>query len=781
MKDDTNDPSPAEPHADGAAVDATTPADDAPAVAEAQAADEAAEAQAQLAGDDPGEQATPDLADETPAAAVDEPSGEALTELKRILEAALLVAGEPVPAVQLARLFEPALDADTTRKLLVDLQQEWSGRKVELVQVASGWRFQGATSMSPYLARLSPEKPPRYSRAVMETLAIIAYQQPVTRGDIEAIRGVAVSTNVIKTLEDRQWVEIVGHRETPGRPALYATTKVFLDDLGLRSLAELPHSPSSIPPIFWRCPMPPPRPPRRHSPSRVRSSGAPSPTQQPNLALHAIKESLPPQRIKRSTDEIFSEPQRLHKVLASCGFGSRRAMEEMILAGRITVNRLPAEVGQKVGPEDEVRINGELVKVRFTAPRPRVLMYHKPAGEIVTRDDPEGRPTVFAKLPNIGNGKWINVGRLDYNTEGLLLFTNSGELANRLMHPRYEVEREYAVRVMGRMTDEQMQSLTTGITLEDGVAKCEKVEDGGGEDEGANHWYHVVLKEGRNREVRRLFEALGLTVSRLIRTRYGTLAMPSVLKRNDVLELEGPEVEAVLAAAGLKPGGGQQQQRAQGGRPQQGQPRRPQGPKGAKPGQRPHGNKQRFQGKRPNAPGGEGAPRPQPQQGGGRPDFDVMQPQSNANAIGLRPAGAKRQRGNFGKGGFGGNKGGFAGGGQGGQRPQQNRQRINFDEMQPLSNANASPFGRTTLTVPGAVPPGVPGVPGNRPNRGNRGRPAGKGGDFRGKGGGGKGRPHGAPRGEVNGNVAPRGEGRARREVDGNVAVAEPRVPRDDE
>ncbi len=122
-------------------------------------------------------------------------------------------------------------------------------------------------------------------------------------------------------------------------------------------------------------------------------------------------------------------------------------MEEMILAGRITVNRLPAEVGQKVGPGDEVRINGELVKVRFTEPRPRVLMYHKPAGEIVTRDDPEGRPTVFAKLPNIGNGKWINVGRLDYNTEGLLLFTNSGELANRLMHPRYEVEREYAVRV----------------------------------------------------------------------------------------------------------------------------------------------------------------------------------------------------------------------------------------------------------------------------------------------------------------------------------------------
>lgn len=163
-----------------------------------------------------------------------------LTEIKQILEAALLVAGEPVPIPQLARLFEPPLDGDLVRKLLDELRAEWTGRKVELVQVASGWRFQGRPDVQPYLDRLSPEKPPRYSRAVMETLAIIAYQQPVTRGDIEAIRGVAVSTNVVKTLEDRQWVEVVGHRETPGRPALYATTKTFLDDLGLRSLSELP-------------------------------------------------------------------------------------------------------------------------------------------------------------------------------------------------------------------------------------------------------------------------------------------------------------------------------------------------------------------------------------------------------------------------------------------------------------------------------------------------------------------------------------------------------------
>lgn len=163
-----------------------------------------------------------------------------LNEIKGVLEAALLVAGEPVPVAQLSRLFEPPLAADAVQNLLDELKQDWTGHKIELVHVASGWRFQGRPEVQPYLDRLTPERPPRYARAVMETLAIIAYQQPVTRGDIESIRGVAVSTYVIKTLEDRQWVEAVGHRETPGRPALYATTKTFLDDLGLTSLAELP-------------------------------------------------------------------------------------------------------------------------------------------------------------------------------------------------------------------------------------------------------------------------------------------------------------------------------------------------------------------------------------------------------------------------------------------------------------------------------------------------------------------------------------------------------------
>jgi segregation and condensation protein B len=163
-----------------------------------------------------------------------------LNRTKSILEAALLVAGEPVAIAQLSKLFDPPLEADVIRNLLEDLRTAWAERSVELAQVASGWRFQARPEIQAYLERLSPEKPPRYSRAAMETIAIIAYQQPVTRGDIEAIRGVAVSTNVIKTLEDRQWIEAVGHRETPGRPALYATTKNFLDDLGLRSLAELP-------------------------------------------------------------------------------------------------------------------------------------------------------------------------------------------------------------------------------------------------------------------------------------------------------------------------------------------------------------------------------------------------------------------------------------------------------------------------------------------------------------------------------------------------------------
>ena len=241
-------------------------------------------------------------------------------------------------------------------------------------------------------------------------------------------------------------------------------------------------------------------------------------------------------------------------MLAQCGYGSLRGLEELIIAGRITVNRQPAEVGQKVGPNDQVRINGELVRLRFAAPRVRVLLYHKPAGEIVSRADPEGRPTVFDKLPRLGSAKWIAVGRLDFNSEGLLIFTTLGELANRLMHPRYEVEREYSVRVMGTLTPEQEKQLLEGVELEDGPAKVLALADGGGE--GANHWYKIVLPEGRNKEVRRMFEALGLMVSRLIRTRYGVVNMPPQLKRGQMQELESEELDTLLKAVGMSFGEG---------------------------------------------------------------------------------------------------------------------------------------------------------------------------------------------------------------------------------
>jgi len=241
-------------------------------------------------------------------------------------------------------------------------------------------------------------------------------------------------------------------------------------------------------------------------------------------------------------------------VLAQCGYGSLRGLEELIIAGRITVNRQPAEVGQKVGPNDQVRINGELVRLRFAAPRVRVLLYHKPAGEIVSRADPEGRPTVFDKLPRLGSAKWIAVGRLDFNSEGLLMFTTLGELANRLMHPRYEVEREYSVRIMGTLTPEQEKQLLEGVELEDGPAKVLALADGGGE--GANHWYKIVLPEGRNKEVRRMFETLGLMVSRLIRTRYGVVNMPPQLKRGQMQELESQELDTLLKAVGMPFGEG---------------------------------------------------------------------------------------------------------------------------------------------------------------------------------------------------------------------------------
>jgi 23S rRNA pseudouridine2605 synthase len=235
----------------------------------------------------------------------------------------------------------------------------------------------------------------------------------------------------------------------------------------------------------------------------------------------------------------------LQKALADAGHGSRREIEEWISAGRVHVNGEPAHIGQRIGPDDKVRVNGRMVQLKAGGGRlPRVLLYHKPEGEIVSRDDPEGRPTVFEKLPRINNGRWIAVGRLDFNSCGLMLFTSSGELANQLMHPRYELEREYAVRVLGEPSAEAMEQLKAGIQLEDGLAHFNRILDAGGE--GANHWYNVTLSEGRNREVRRMFEAVGLQVSRLMRVRYGPVHLPPGLKRGLWRELELPDVALLL-------------------------------------------------------------------------------------------------------------------------------------------------------------------------------------------------------------------------------------------
>lgn len=242
---------------------------------------------------------------------------------------------------------------------------------------------------------------------------------------------------------------------------------------------------------------------------------------------------------------------KLQKALAQSGLGSRRHMEELVRDGRVTVNGLPAGIGARVSPGDVIMVDGRPIG-RSQEGTPRILLYYKPEGEIVSRDDPGGRASVFDRLPPARGGKWLAVGRLDLNTSGLLVLTTSGELANRMMHPRYEVEREYAVRVLGRVGPEQQKKLLSGIELGDGAGRLESIRDQGGE--GANHWYHVVIHEGRNREVRRLFDALGLRVSRLMRVRFGSLTLPRGLKRGQYLELRRREVEQLLAELGLATG-----------------------------------------------------------------------------------------------------------------------------------------------------------------------------------------------------------------------------------
>lgn len=242
------------------------------------------------------------------------------------------------------------------------------------------------------------------------------------------------------------------------------------------------------------------------------------------------------------------ETPKLHKVLAQSGMGSRLEMERLIMEGRISVNNEPAHIGQRIQFGDQIKVNGKPIRFRIAPPPARVIAYHKPVGEVVTHDDPQNRPTVFRKLPRLGQGKWQSVGRLDLNTEGLLLFTNSGELANKLMHPRFGLEREYAVRVLGALSSDERQKLLDGVQLDDGMGQFLAIEDGGGE--GANCWYRVTIAEGRHREVRRLMEAVGHAVSRLIRIRYGAMLLPRGLKRGAWLELDEADIRALMHSAG---------------------------------------------------------------------------------------------------------------------------------------------------------------------------------------------------------------------------------------
>lgn len=347
----------------------------------------------------------------------------------------------------------------------------------------------------------------------------------------------------------------------------------------------------------------------------------------------------PPKRVLAPQPET----PKLHKVLAQAGLGSRLEMEQLIMEGRISVNNEPAHIGQRIQFGDQIKVNGKPIRVRIAPPPPRVIAYHKPVGEVVTHDDPQNRPTVFRKLPKLQQGKWQSVGRLDLNTEGLLLFTSSGELANRLMHPRFGLEREYAVRVLGPLSNEEKQRLLDGIELDDGRAQFGSIEDGGGE--GSNVWYRVTISEGRNREVRRLFEAVGHAVSRLIRIRYGAMVLPRGLKRGAWLELDERDIRALTQAAGGS-ARGEDAPQADGSRD-------------GKPGR----GKRRRGGVRGDGPRPQGGPKSQGGQGQGQQGR--RQSERGASA---QPDPMKTSLGYIGADSFSRQRQGQGGGGRGGQR-----------------------------------------------------------------------------------------------------------------
>ena len=266
----------------------------------------------------------------------------------------------------------------------------------------------------------------------------------------------------------------------------------------------------------------------------------------PNLEAQQRARNLKAQRI--DLDQM--EPVRIQKALAASGVGSRREMEQWITQGLVRVNGKAAQLGDRITPDDEVTVRGSIINIKWPDRLPRIMVYYKQEGEIVSRDDPQGRVSIFDRLPQTASSRWVAIGRLDINTSGLLILTTSGELVNRFAHPSFEVEREYAVRVLGELTDDQKHNLLSGVQLEEGIAKAQQLWEQGGE--GVNRWYNIIIKEGRNREVRRLFESQGLTVSRLVRVRFGPIALPTRLKRGQYYELNELEVANIMSWAGLQ-------------------------------------------------------------------------------------------------------------------------------------------------------------------------------------------------------------------------------------
>ncbi len=345
-----------------------------------------------------------------------------------------------------------------------------------------------------------------------------------------------------------------------------------------------------------------------------------------------LVELAPPKRVLAP----MAETPKLHKVLAQAGMGSRLEMEQLIMEGRISVNNEPAHIGQRIQFGDNIKVNGKPIRFRIDPPPARVIAYHKPVGEVVTHDDPQNRPTVFRRLPKLHQGKWQSVGRLDLNTEGLLLFTSSGELANNLMHPRFGLEREYAVRVLGSLNKEEKKLLLEGVKLDDGMAQFGSIEEGGGE--GSNCWYRVTISEGRNREVRRMLEAVGHAVSRLIRIRYGAMVLPRGLKRGGWMELDEADIRSLVQAAGGgrapadvgREEGAPRGNSGRGGPQGNGQRRggRTGGPRGANAGGQPNPTQSGFKGR--NGPPGAN-------KGGGRPDGNRFDPPRDGRGGAAQP------------------------------------------------------------------------------------------------------------------------------------------------